>query len=127
MAKSRKIIEEQRKEIELISKERKKLLKYLLSDAKIIAGSYQELLVRCSRPDCICKKERCHPVTRLSWYENGKTRKHKIVKVDDRVMVKKHAGEYQIHKKAMGQLVKLNEKEKRSLQKIIEAKLEKYV
>lgn len=124
---SRKIIEEKKKEIESIGKERNKLLKYLLSDSKLIEGSYQELLVRCNKPDCACKKEPFHPVTRISWYEDSKTRKHKIVRVEDREDVKKLARKYQEHKKAMGLLVKLNEKEKKNLQQIIKARLKKYV
>ena len=123
---SRKIIEEKKKDIESIDKERKKLLKYLLSDIILIEGSYQELLVRCINPDYKCKKEPCHPVTRLSWYEDGKTRKHKIVRVEDRETVKKSSREYQAHKKAMGMLVKLNGREKKNLQQIIKAKLKKY-
>ena len=128
MPKSRKNIEKKKKEVSDMETERKRLIKNLLAkEGKFIEGSYQELLVKCTRLDCKCQKKPCHPVTRISWYENGKFKKHKIVRVEDREWVKKGTRLYQDYKLALSSLVKLNEKEKKSLQQILKMKMKKYV
>jgi len=127
MPKSRKNIEKKKKEVSEIKAERERLIKYLLAGCDLIEGSYQELLVKCINPECKCQKKPFHPVTRVSWYENGKVRKHKIVRVEDREWVQKGASQYQEHKRALSSLVKLNEKEKKALQKVLKIKTKKYV
>ena len=128
MAKSRKNIEKKKKEVLDMEAARKRLIKNLLhKDGEFIEGSYQELLVKCTRSDCKCQEKPCHPVTRISWYENGKLKKHKIVRVGDRERVKKGTRLFQDYKVALSSIVKLNEKEKKALQQILNMKMKKYV
>jgi hypothetical protein len=128
LAKSRKNIEKRKKEVSEFEKERGRLISNLLiENGELIEGSYQELLVKCMKPECKCQEKPFHPVTRISWYENGKIKKHKIVRVEDRERVKKGTRLYQDFKLALSSLVKLNEKEKKALQQILKSKLKKYV
>jgi hypothetical protein len=126
MTKSTKKLNETKKEVLAIEKKRKNLIGILFEDCELIEGSYTEFLGRCGHDNCHCKENPCHFITKISWYENGKFKKNKIVRLEDREWVKKQAKDYQIQKKALGHLVKLNENEKKALQKILKMKSKKY-
>ena len=114
-------------EILSIEKERRKQIRLFLKDGHLVEGSYTEYLGRCGHDNCRCKEVPSHLITKISWYENGKDKKNKIVRIVDREWVKKETRNYQNHKKALGLLVKLNDKEKKTLQKILKLKSKKYL
>jgi len=70
-----------------IEKERKHLIRFLLSDCKLVEGSLRGSLIRCDRQGCHCEKEPIHPVTRISRWIDGKL-KNKVVRVADREWAK---------------------------------------
>ncbi len=125
MSKSIKKINKKKEKILEIEKQRKSLIKFLLSDCELVEGSFIDVLVRCGRAGCHCEKKPIHPVTRLSWWENGKL-KNKIVRVADRQWVKELSDNYKNHKQALRNLVKLNEKEKEIIKTVIKLKAIKY-
>ncbi len=125
MSKSIKKINRKKDEILEIEKQRRSLIKLLLSDCEVVEGSFIDVLVRCGRSGCHCEKEPVHPVTRLSWWDNGKL-KNKIVRIADRKWVKKLSDNYKNHKQAMSTLVKLNEKEKNIIKSVVKLKTIKY-
>lgn len=120
-----KKINNKKEKVSEIEKERKHLINILFSNCEIVEGSFRESLVRCGRPNCHCEKEPIHPVTRLSRWEDGKL-KNKVVRVDDREWVKKLSDNYKKHKKALSDLVKLNEKEREIIKTVIKWKIKKY-
>ena len=125
MSKSIQKINKKKEEISKIEKERKRLIKLLFSDCEVVEGSFIDVLVRCGRSGCHCEKEPVHPVTRLSWWNNGKL-KNKIVRVADRKWVKELSDNYKEHKQAMSTLVKLNEKEREIIKTVLKLKTIKY-
>lgn len=127
MPKSRKKLDKTKKDVLAIEKERRRQISIFLRDGSLVEGSYTEYLGRCGRDNCRCKEEPCHFITKISWYENGKNKKNKIVRVEDREWVKKKTKDYQNHKKALGHLIKLNDEEKKALQRILKLKSEKYL
>ncbi len=120
-----KIINKRRVKIYAAEKERNRLIKILLSDAKLIVGSLRDSLVRCGHEGCHCAKKPIHPVTRLSRLENGKL-KNQVVRVADRVMVRKLSENYREHKKAISDLAKLNGEEIKLLKSVLKLKNVKY-
>ncbi len=122
---SRAKLDKKRDQIAEIEKRRKQLIRLLLSDCKLVEGSLRSLLVRCGRPGCHCEKQPCHPIMRLSRWENGKL-KNKVVRIDDRQWVTQAADHYRKHKKALSDLIKLNESEKSIIKTAIKEKAEKY-
>ncbi len=125
MQKSIQKINKKKEEISKIEKERKRLIKLLFSDCDVVEGSFIDVLVRCGRSGCHCEKEPVHPVTRLSWWKNGKL-KNKIVRVADRERIRILSNNYKKHKQAMSALVKLNEKEKETIKTVVKLKTVKY-
>ena len=121
---SMKIINEKEKIYEL-ERERKRFIKILLSNCKLVEGSLRDLMVRCGRKGCHCEKAPIHPVTRLSRWENGKL-KNKIVRVADRELLRKLANNYKEHKKVLGDLVKINTEEIILLKSVLKLKTVKY-
>jgi len=119
-----KIINEKEKIYEL-ERERKRFIKILLSNCKLVEGSLRDLMVRCGRKGCHCEKAPIHPVTRLSRWENGKL-KNKIVRVADRELLRKLANNYKEHKKVLGDLVKINAEEITWLKSVLKLKTVKY-
>ena len=126
MLKSRKKLNEMKNEVLAIEKERNKQIRLFFKDRDLVEGSYTEYLGRCGRDNCRCKEVPSHLITKISWYENGKDKKNKIVHVEDREWVKKKTKDYQNHKKALGLLVKLNDEEKKAMQRILKLKSRKY-
>lgn len=114
-----------KEEIAKTEKERKGLIKFILSDCELIEGSIRDVLVRCGRAGCRCENDPIHPVTRLSRWENGKL-KNKVVRVADRKWVKKLSDNYKEHKQTLSALVKMNEKERKILKSVIQLKTIKY-
>ena len=110
---------------EEIENSRKSLLKILFSDLQLVEGSYINVLVKCGRPGCHCKKKPIHPITKLSWWE-GTNLKNKIVRVADREWVKMLSDNYKAHKQALSKLVKMNSQEKEIIKEIIKLKVVKY-
>ncbi len=125
MSKSIQKINKKKEEISKIEKERMRLIKLLFNDCEIVEGSFIDVLVRCGRSGCHCEKEPIHPVTRLSWWKNGKL-KNKIVRVADRKRIRMLSNNYKKHKQAMSALVKLNEKEKETIKTVVKLKTIKY-
>ncbi|ODS34117.1 MAG: hypothetical protein SCARUB_00790 [Candidatus Scalindua rubra] len=120
-----KLIEKNKEKISEIEKERKRLIKFLVSDCKLVEGSLRKSLIRCGRQGCHCEKEPIHPITRISRWVNGKL-KNKIVRVADREWVKSLSDNYKKNKKALSDLVKLNEKEREIIKTVIKLKTLKY-
>jgi len=108
-----------------LEKERKRLIKILLSDCKLVDGSLQDLMVRCGRKGCHCEKEPIHPITRLSHWNNGKL-KNKIVRIADRTLIRKLSNNYKEHKRALGDLAKRNAEEISLLKSMVKAKIIQY-
>ena len=106
-------------------RERKRLMTTLLNDSNLVEGSLRDVMVRCGRKGCHCEKEPVHPVTRLSRWENGKL-KNKIVRVDDRELIRKLSHNYREHKNALSKLVKLNDEEMQWLKSVLKSKMVKY-
>jgi hypothetical protein len=106
-------------------RERKRLMTTLLNDCNLVEGSLRDLLVRCGRKGCHCEKEPVHPVTRLSRWENGKL-KNKIVRVDDRELIRKLSHNYREHRNALSKLIKLNDEEMQWLKSVLKSKTVKY-
>ena len=106
-------------------RERKRLITTLLNDSNLVEGSLRDVMVRCGRKGCHCEKEPVHPVTRLSRWENGKL-KNKIVRVDDRELIRKLSHNYREHKNALSKLVKLNDEEMQWLKSVLKSKMVKY-
>lgn len=122
---STKKIDKQKEEITEIEKQRKRLIKLLFSDCELVEGSLRDLLIRCGRSGCHCQKQPIHPVTRLSRWDNGKL-KNKIVRVADRQWVKELSNNYKVHKQALNELVKINEKERDIIKTVIKLKTVRY-
>jgi hypothetical protein len=122
---STKLIKKNKEEIVEIEKERKRLIRFLLSDCKLVEGSLRDSLIRCGRQGCHCKKEPIHPVTRISRWIDGKL-KNKVVRVADREWVEILSGNYKKSKKALGDLAKLNEDEREIIKTLIKLKTIKY-
>jgi hypothetical protein len=120
-----KLIKKKKEKVSEIEKERKRLIKFLFSDCQLVEGSLRESLIRCGRPGCHCEKEPIHPVTRISRWERGKL-KNKIVRVADREWVKNLSDNYKKNKKALSDLLKLNEKEREIIKTVIKSKTVKY-
>lgn len=105
--------------------ERKRLMTTLLNDCKLVEGSLRDVMVRCGRKGCHCEKEAIHPVTRLSRWENGKL-KNKIVRIDDRELIRKLSQNYREHRNALSKLIKLNDEEMQWLKSVLKSKTVKY-
>ncbi len=125
MQKSTNSLTSRKQKILEIERQRKCLIRFLLSDCEVIEGSFIDVKVRCGRSGCHCENEPLHPVTRLSWWDNGKL-KNKIIRVADRVWVKKLSDNYKKHRQAMRDLVRLNEKEKEIIKSVVKLKTRKY-
>jgi len=108
-----------------LEKERKRLIRILLSDCKLVEGSLRDLLVRCGRKGCHCEKGPIHPITRLSHWENGKL-KNKIVRIADREVIRKLSNNYKDHKRALGDLAKTNAEELKLLKSVVKSKIIRY-
>jgi len=121
---SRKIIVKEEK-IHELEKERKRLIRILLSDCKLVEGSLRDLMVRCGRKGCHCEKEPIHPVTRLSHWENGKL-KNKIVRIADRELIRKLSNNYKEHKRVLRDLAKRNAEEIKLLKSLLKSKTIRY-
>lgn len=111
--------------IRKLERERKRLIKILLSDCKVVDGSLRDTMVRCGRKGCHCEKKPGHPVTRLSRWEKGKL-KNKIVRVADRELIRKLSDYYKEHKNALSKLAKLNGEEIECLKSVLKSKTVKY-
>ena len=81
--------------------------------------------MKCGYPGCHCSKKPIHPVTRLSWWKDGKL-KNKIVRVADRQYVEKRSKHYREHKKALSEINKLDKKMKEIINRVIKLKTVKY-
>jgi len=114
-----------KEKLSALEKDRKRLMKILLSDCKIVEGSLRDLMVRCGRKGCHCEKEPIHPITRLSHWDNGKL-KNKIVRVADRELIRKLSNNYKEHKRALGDLTKINAEEIKLLKSLLKSKSIRY-
>jgi len=108
-----------------LEKERKRLIRILLSDCKLVEGSLRDLMVRCGRKGCHCEKGPIHPITRLSHWEKGKL-KNKIVRIADRELIRELSTNYKEHKRALGDLAKQNAEEIRLLKSVLKSKIIRY-
>jgi hypothetical protein len=107
--------------IHKLEQERTKLLDLLLSDDRLIEGSYSEILVKCGRAGCHCEKKPIHLVARLGIREEGKV-KNKVVRVADRENVQKLTDRYKAHKQALHKLKQINEAERTILKDVMKQK-----
>jgi hypothetical protein len=110
----------------VLQKDRQKLFDFLLSDCELIEGSYQESLLRCGRTGCHCEKEGGHLVGRISRWQKGKL-KNKVVRVADRERIRKLVADDKAHKKALNQIKKIDDRQKRFLKNVIHLKSMNYI
>lgn len=109
-----------------LQKVRQGLIDLLLRDCELIEGSYRESLMRCGRRGCHCENAGGHLVGRISRWENGKL-KNKVVRIADRERIKKLAVNYQTHKKTLGQIKRIDDRQKILLKSVIRLKSITYV
>jgi hypothetical protein len=122
---SNKKMAAKQKELAKIQAERRKLIEPFLKNDDLIEGSYIELLQRCGRPECHCRKRPSHLVTRISKWTDGKL-KHKVVQISDRNRVRKLVETYKRHKTSMAKLTKTVEMERKIMNEIIKLKNRRY-
>ncbi len=125
MQMSTKIIKKNKEKLVEIEKERGRLIRFLLNDCKLVEGSLRDSLIRCGRQGCHCEKEPIHLVTRISRWIDGRL-KNKVVRVADREWVKILSGNYKKSKKALSDLIKLNEDERETIKTLIKLRTIKY-
>lgn len=111
--------------IQELEKERKRLIRILLRNCKLVEGSLRDLLVRCGRKGCHCQKQPIHPITRLSHWENGKL-KNRIVRIADRELIRELSNNYKEHKRALRALAKRNAQEIKLLKSLLKSKIVRY-
>lgn len=110
-----------KKNFKKLERRRQHLIEYLLSNVKLICGSYSDVLVRCGRPGCHCERKPIHPITRLEVRRNG-TRQTKLVRADDRETVKQLVDAYKEHKSVLRELLKIQEEQRGLLKNLISEK-----
>ena len=120
-----KLFEKLKREILDLESKRKKLLNVIFQTLPLIEGSYAETLVRCGNPNCHCEQAPAHPVTRLSHWEDKKLI-NQVIRVNDRDWVKPLSENYKSNKKALSDLSKLHENQKKAIKKIMAAKTIRY-
>jgi len=72
------------KKIKNLEKERAEILRCLLDFKMMIPGSFGELILKCGKKNCWChqKKDGGHPLSRITWTENGVAKTKAIPKED---------------------------------------------
>jgi hypothetical protein len=125
MQSGKKKVQEARKKLRSLQRERSDVLRIFSRDEELIAGSYGEVFIRCGQPTCRCREEGGHFATRLSQWVGGKL-KTKIVRVADRERVRKASDRYKSHKAALRELRRLHSEELTVLKRIVELKTATY-
>ena len=57
---------------------RSKLLQSLLASAPMIKGTFSKIYRRCGKDGCWCTSEEGHPLSRLTWVENGNSKTRSV-------------------------------------------------
>lgn len=68
------------KQIKALEKKRDMVLGRMLSVRSIVPGTYGKVYCRCGKKNCWCYHGRGHPYTRITWYEDGKSKTKSIIK-----------------------------------------------
>ena len=69
---SSKKIQQYRKKLLRVERERSRILSELLSVKSMLKGSYALIYTKCGKDNCWCKNEKGHPHSRITWSQKGK-------------------------------------------------------
>ena len=92
-----------RKKIKSLERSQSLLLKTILDTQEMIKGTYGEAYRKCGKSTCRCIQDKGHPVNRITWSENGKTKTKSIPK-KDLEWIKAETESYQIFRKCRSEL-----------------------
>jgi hypothetical protein len=68
------------KQIKALEKKRDTVLDRMLSVRSMVSGTYGKVYCRCGKKNCWCYHSKGHPYTRITWYEEGKSKTKSIIK-----------------------------------------------
>ena len=86
------------KQIKALEKKRDTVLSRMLSAKSMVPGAYGKVYCRCGKKNCWCHSGKGHPYTRITWYEDGKSKTKSIIKKNNR-WIKKVTRNYRDFKK----------------------------
>ncbi len=66
------------KQIKALEKKRDTVLGRMLSAKSMVPGAYGKVYCRCGKKNCWCHSGKGHPYTRITWYEDGKSKTKSI-------------------------------------------------
>ena len=66
------------KQIKALEKKRDMVLDRMLSARSMVPGAYGKVYCRCGKKNCWCYSGKGHPYTRITWYEEGKSKTKSI-------------------------------------------------
>jgi len=66
------------KQIKALEKKRGMVLSRMLSAKSMVPGAYGKVYCKCGKKNCWCYKGKGHPYTRITWYEDGKSKTKSI-------------------------------------------------
>ena len=66
------------KQIKALEKKRDMVLGKMLSVKSMVPGAYKKVYCRCGKKNCWCYSGKGHPYTRITWYEDGKSKTKSI-------------------------------------------------
>lgn len=97
------------KTIQSLEQRRQKILERLYSTQTMIRGSYSKSYRRCGRANCWCAEGEGHPMNRISFTDNGKSRT-KVISAEDAEWARRMTEYYQRFRKDRQALRKLEKK-----------------
>lgn len=68
------------KQIKALEKKRDMVLDRMLSVRSMVPGAYGKVYCRCGKKNCWCHSGKGHPYTRITWYEDSKSKTKSIIK-----------------------------------------------
>ena len=66
------------KQIKALEKKRDIVLSGMLSVRSMVPGAYGKVYCKCGKRNCWCHSGKGHPYTRITWYEDGRSKTKSI-------------------------------------------------
>jgi len=109
------------KKIKKVENERSAIIDRLVSTEMALPGAFKEVLRKCGKANCWCKKEGGHPYMRITWSENGVS-KTKAIPKNDAEWIVRVTSNYRTFRQLRCDLKKL-ENQSRKLIDVFEKKM----
>lgn len=106
------------KQIKALEKKRDMILDRMLSVRSMVPGAYGKVYCRCGKKNCWCHSGKGHPYTRITWYEDGKSKTKSIIKKNIG-WIKKVTQNYRDFKKDQKKIREYDERLKELLDKYL--------